>query len=52
MSDRFPSLNPLALRATSMAEFCRLASCVLDHERRRRRAEKRKDWVPAGDTWF
>ena len=52
MSDRFPSLNPLTLRATSMAEFCRLASCVLDHERRRRRAEKRKDWRPAGDTWF
>lgn len=35
-----------------MAEFCRLASCVLDHERRRRRAERRKDRRPAGDSWF
>ena len=52
MSDRFPSLNPLTLRATPMAEFCRLASCVLDHERRRRRAERRKDRRPAGDSWF
>lgn len=52
ISDRFPSLNPIALRATRMDEFCLMAARLLDHERRRRTAERRKDWRPAGDSWF
>lgn len=50
--DRFPSLNPLILRQHSMAEFCLLASRLLEHQRRERRRQRRKDWVPAGDSWF
>ena len=52
VSDRFPSLNPIALRACRMDEFCLMAGRLLDHERRRKRAEKRKGWRPAGDDWF
>ena len=52
ISDRFMSLNPVALRAVPMREFVLLASRLLDHQRRKSRKEKRKNWRPAGDDWF
>ena len=46
------SLNPISLRAMRAREVCLMAARLLDHQRRKRLAEKRKGWVPAGDTWF
>ena len=45
-------MNPLAIRQARMDEFCAMARRLLAHQRAERRRQKRKDWRPAGDSWF
>lgn len=52
LCDRFPSLSPISIRQAPMREFCLLASRLIDHQRREKKAKKYENWRPAGDSWF
>ena len=52
LSDRYPSLNPFSIRKMPFGEFCHVLEGTKQAAKNANRRQKRKNWVPATDSWF
>lgn len=54
MCERFPALDPFAIRRKRAAEFFKIAANVADYDLKHQKSKNKpkKIMKPAGDDWF